>query len=242
MRPGHVCRGALALMLKRSSRVMPGLRGTPAGISTSAQPYSASGSWSGPVCALTWRSANTGLRWYPVPTLAAPAFLLGWGPYTLSSGRCSPQEGSACRVSCRCASWQRMQYKDRQVCRAACACSVAHRYAAVNVGQVRADALSAHNVVQRQLPNQRAALQQQRQRLPDPASRACDKPAAQCGPCAASWGVLCYSIQKWPASGLLKVHVKVESGEALTEDSHLGLAARRWRGGGMWSNALHVAE
>ena len=52
-------RGSLALMLNRSSRVMPGLRGMPAGITTSAQPYSASGSFSGPVKLVTWASVCT---------------------------------------------------------------------------------------------------------------------------------------------------------------------------------------
>ena len=37
-----------ALILNRSSRVMPGLRGTPAGMMTTSQPLSASWSWSGP--------------------------------------------------------------------------------------------------------------------------------------------------------------------------------------------------
>ena len=42
-----------ALMLKRSSRVMPGFLGTPAGMTTRSQPYSASGSLSAPVALLT---------------------------------------------------------------------------------------------------------------------------------------------------------------------------------------------
>ena len=37
-----------ALMLKRSSRVMPGLRGTPAGMMTTSQPVSAAASCSSP--------------------------------------------------------------------------------------------------------------------------------------------------------------------------------------------------
>jgi hypothetical protein len=37
-----------ALILNRSSRVMPGLRGTPAGMITTSQPLSASASWSSP--------------------------------------------------------------------------------------------------------------------------------------------------------------------------------------------------
>ena len=37
-----------ALILKRSSRVMPGLRGTPAGMTTRSHPERACGSWSGP--------------------------------------------------------------------------------------------------------------------------------------------------------------------------------------------------
>ena len=59
-------------MLNRSSRVMPGLRGTPAGMTTSAQPYSASGSFSGPVCALTWRSQNRHRVSTPLPVSAPP--------------------------------------------------------------------------------------------------------------------------------------------------------------------------
>ena len=42
-----------ALMLNKSSRVMPGLRGTPAGITTSAAPASAAPSSASPVCAVT---------------------------------------------------------------------------------------------------------------------------------------------------------------------------------------------
>lgn len=49
-----------ALMLKRSSRVMPGLRGTPAGMTTSSAPLRASASWSAPVKALTWGEAGYG--------------------------------------------------------------------------------------------------------------------------------------------------------------------------------------
>ena len=43
----------LALMLNRSSRVMPGFLGTPAGMTTRSQPYSASDSFSAPVALLT---------------------------------------------------------------------------------------------------------------------------------------------------------------------------------------------
>ena len=42
-----------ALILNRSSRVMPGLRGTPAGMMTTSHPFSASWSWSGPAYPVT---------------------------------------------------------------------------------------------------------------------------------------------------------------------------------------------
>lgn len=42
-----------ALMLKRSSRVMPGFLGTPAGMTTRSQSYKASPSLSAPVALLT---------------------------------------------------------------------------------------------------------------------------------------------------------------------------------------------
>ena len=43
-----------ALMLKRSSRVIPGLRGTPAGMMTRSAPERAAASSSGPVWPETW--------------------------------------------------------------------------------------------------------------------------------------------------------------------------------------------
>ncbi len=42
-----------ALMLNRSSRVMPGLRGTPAGMTTTSTPFKAAASSSAPVNAAT---------------------------------------------------------------------------------------------------------------------------------------------------------------------------------------------
>ena len=42
-----------ALILNRSSRVMPGLRGTPAGMMTTSHPLRASWSWSGPAYPVT---------------------------------------------------------------------------------------------------------------------------------------------------------------------------------------------
>jgi hypothetical protein len=54
-------RAAPALVLNRWSRVMPGLRGTPAGMTTRSAPYSAPLRSSAPVCAVTcsaWRAGR----------------------------------------------------------------------------------------------------------------------------------------------------------------------------------------
>lgn len=50
-----------AFVLNRSSRVMPGFRGTPAGMTTRSAPYSAALSSLGPVCAVTCQSVHTAL-------------------------------------------------------------------------------------------------------------------------------------------------------------------------------------
>ena len=49
-----------ALMENRSSRVMPGLRGTPAGMTTRSAPVRAAASSSGPVWAVTWGKGKGG--------------------------------------------------------------------------------------------------------------------------------------------------------------------------------------
>ena len=51
-----------ALMLNRSSRVMPGLRGTPAGMTTRSTPVSAAASCCCPEKATTWAGTHGGAR------------------------------------------------------------------------------------------------------------------------------------------------------------------------------------
>jgi len=48
-----------ALIAKRSSRVMPGFLGTPAGITTTSHPFRASSSWSAPTWPVTWAPVLT---------------------------------------------------------------------------------------------------------------------------------------------------------------------------------------
>lgn len=59
--PSHSVFTMPALMLKRSSRVMPGLRGTPAGITTSSAPLSAPASSSAPVYPVTCTRGTPGV-------------------------------------------------------------------------------------------------------------------------------------------------------------------------------------
>ena len=79
----------LALMLKRSSRVMPGFLGTPAGMTTRSQPYSASDSFSAPVALLTCMKQT----WHHHPVHAAILCM----PPALWMNRCS-QGLPACQL------------------------------------------------------------------------------------------------------------------------------------------------
>lgn len=74
----------VAFTLKRSSRVMPGLRGTPAGITTTSQPSSAFFSSAGPTCALTLHLVSMWLKSAPTPFVCWTSYSDKWS----KSGDC----------------------------------------------------------------------------------------------------------------------------------------------------------
>ena len=68
----------VAFMLNKSSRVMPGLRGTPAGITTIWAPFSESSSWSAPTKALTLHLVSMWLRSAPTPFVFCTSYKDSW--------------------------------------------------------------------------------------------------------------------------------------------------------------------
>merc|ERR1719457_320757 len=64
----------LALVLNKSSRVMPGFLGTPAGITTTLQSFKHSSSSSGPVCPVTWALESMWLRSQATPGVWATSY------------------------------------------------------------------------------------------------------------------------------------------------------------------------
>merc|ERR1719348_824735 len=68
----------VAFVLKRSSRVMPGFLGTPAGITTTSQPSRAAPSWSGPMWPVTWARVSMWLRSAATPGVWAMSYSERW--------------------------------------------------------------------------------------------------------------------------------------------------------------------
>ena len=165
-----------ALILKRSSRVMPGLRGTPAGMITTSAPLSASPSWSSPagregtgmgaarqrrqVCMrVAGRHAFDRLARL-VPASRWTIAFRGRRCGTLVRGVCACKQ--AYRLRCRQQQPARLAWRDSACCLPAAllACVALDCGLAVDVADVGGHAGGPRNIIQGQLAHVGRQLQQ----------------------------------------------------------------------------------